>query len=451
MGIGVGPHIFRSVMATKRRTFTDPSIRALRPREKPYKLAEWAPRGEGRLIVRVQPAGSKEFFYRYQTNGADTLLFLGRYDSETRPLKAIRAELRNMRKLHLETGDAKGHLREEKRRQQIEKRKGTLRQLLEAYVSHLRSAGKKDAAKVEGIFRRNVIKPFPLLSEMKASEIEPSHISSILGRMVKAGITRQVNVTRSYLRAAFGYGGKADYNPETTAKDGVLFGLKTNPVITVPRIAKFDRVRNRVLTDDELRAFWKSLDALPIVQAATIRFNLALAGQRPTQLLRADWTAFDWEEETLLIEDGKGRGDAREHLLPLPRLALEQLKPLRELNDPKETPSPFTADGKRRMVIETLSKAVTDISAKLHKEEKIPAFTQRDLRRTVETMLQKLGVEKEVRAHLLSHGRSKGVQGRHYERYDFLAEKRAALEKWARHLERIITGKAAKVVPIHAA
>jgi hypothetical protein len=46
------------------------------------------------------------------------------------------------------------------------------------------------------------------------------------------------------------------------------------------------------------------------------------------------------------------------------------------------------------------------------------------VRTTVETMLQKLGVDKEVRPHLLSHGRTRGVQGQHYERYDFLDEKR---------------------------
>ena len=64
-------------------------------------------------------------------------------------------------------------------------------------------------------------------------------------------------------------------------------------------------------------------------------------------------------------------------------------------------------------------------------------------------MLQKLGVDKEVRAHVLSHGRSRGVQGKHYERYDFLAEKRAALEKWADHLQRIIDPKReAKVVKL---
>lgn len=61
-------------------------------------------------------------------------------------------------------------------------------------------------------------------------------------------------------------------------------------------------------------------------------------------------------------------------------------------------------------------------------------------------------VDREVRAHLLSHGRTRGVQGQHYERYDFLDEKRRALRKWAAHLERVIEGKPqARVAAIRAA
>ncbi len=51
----------------------------------------------------------------------------------------------------------------------------------------------------------------------------------------------------------------------------------------------------------------------------------------------------------------------------------------------------------------------------------------RDLRRSIETRLQALGVARDVRAQLMSHGRTGGVQQRHYERHDFLAEKTIAL------------------------
>lgn len=93
------------------------------------------------------------------------------------------------------------------------------------------------------------------------------------------------------------------------------------------------------------------------------------------------------------------------------------------------------------MVLTTLSVAVREVSDTLKKSHKVARFQQRGLRRTVENMLQKLGIDTEVCAHLLSHGRTRGVQGQHYERHDFLDEKRRALRKWAAHLERVTEGK----------
>ena len=59
-----------------------------------------------------------------------------------------------------------------------------------------------------------------------------------------------------------------------------------------------------------------------------------------------------------------------------------------------------------------------------------------DLRRTAETQLARLGVSKDDRAQLLSHGLG-GVQSRHYDRHEYMDEKRAALNKWSKHLEAL--------------
>ena len=434
------------------RTFTDSYIRNLKPKAAPYKRAESAPKGEGRLIVRVLPSGVKEFFFRYRPNGEDKTVALGRYDHAGRnglTLADLRDQAHEKRALQRSTGDVKEHLKAEARRLEIEARQGTFRQLIAAYVDSLRTAKKTSAIEAEGVFKRHVLSPFPILADTRASDIEASDIQRILAKMVRAGIRRQVNVTRAYLRAAFQYGAKADHDPRTVAADGVLFGLKSNPVVMVPRIAEYEQTRERVLTDVELRQYWKKLEELPPVQRAALRFNLALCCQRVKQLLRVEWPAFNFVENTLLLKDAKGRGGSRDHLVPLTAFALEQLKLLSELNAKATCNSPFTVDGKRVMVLETLSKAVAEISKTLTKEQDFPPFQLRDLRRTAETCLQRLGVDKEVRAQLLSHGRTRGVQGKHYERYDFLDEKRRALRKWANHLERIIEGRAsAKVTPI---
>jgi integrase len=459
----------------QQRIFTDNYIRNLKPKAAPYKLAEKAPKGEGRMIVRVLPNGTKESFYRYRAKGEDKTIALGRYDHAGRngdTLAVLRDRALEKRSLQRSTGDVKAHLEAEERKkeaeerqQEIERRKGTFHQLLDVYVQSLRDAKKISADEAEGVFQRHVIKAFREIVAKRANEVEPTDIQVILAKMVKAGTTRQVNVCRAYLRAAFARGTKADNDPRTLAKDGVLFGLKYNPVASVPKIAEFERTHERTLTEDEIRAYWHALDKLPVIQRAFLRFNLASGQQRPKQLLRTDCPDFDFEENTMLLRDPKGRGGSRDHLVPLTSFALEQLKPLRELNDKRELQltanddgdsapkcnTLFTVDGKKRMVPTTLSHAIAEVCATLKKEKKIVPFDQGDLRRTVETMLQKLRVDKEVRAHLLSHGVKKGIQAQAYERYDFLPEKRQALRKWTVHLERVIDEKRApKVVPIRA-
>lgn len=67
-------------------------------------------------------------------------------------------------------------------------------------------------------------------------------------------------------------------------------------------------------------------------------------------------------------------------------------------------------------------------------------FDLRDIRRTCETMLAGMGISRDTRAHLLSHGLS-GVQAAHYDRHSYFDEKRAALLAWEARLEEIATGE----------
>ena len=62
-----------------------------------------------------------------------------------------------------------------------------------------------------------------------------------------------------------------------------------------------------------------------------------------------------------------------------------------------------------------------------------------DLRRTVATGLQRLGVRLEVTEAVLNHvsGSSAGIAGV-YQRHDWAAEKRAALDAWATHVRSIV-------------
>jgi len=64
-------------------------------------------------------------------------------------------------------------------------------------------------------------------------------------------------------------------------------------------------------------------------------------------------------------------------------------------------------------------------------------FVPRDLRRTVKTHMSRIGVLKEVRDRIQGHAMN-DVASKHYDRYDYLKEKREGLEKWERELKNII-------------
>jgi len=76
-------------------------------------------------------------------------------------------------------------------------------------------------------------------------------------------------------------------------------------------------------------------------------------------------------------------------------------------------------------------------------EEITERFTPGDLRRTVETRLTAAGVTSDTLKHLLSHGFG-GVQDRHYQRYEFQAEKLDALAT----LHTLLTAPSGDVVPM---
>jgi integrase len=97
--------------------------------------------------------------------------------------------------------------------------------------------------------------------------------------------------------------------------------------------------------------------------------------------------------------------------------------------------------------IETVNGLVLTIRQAMEAAEELELgpFSLRDLRRTVETHLSEMEVKKETRAHLLSHGLG-GVQDTNYDKYDYMKEKRAALELWARRL--VAAPPVEKVVPI---
>ena len=421
------------------RSLTNAAIRSLRDGES--RTDGSLPVGAGRLIVECRKSRStlrKRWLFRYRTASSSGKLVLGDYPGVG--LDEARAKAR----AHIEqvrTGVDPQLAAFEKKQTTIraEREKaalGSLRLLLAAYVAWLRAKGKSSARDVELLFERHVLAPWPQVASMPVRAVTAEIMRDVLARMVRAGIGRQTNIVRSYLHAAFVHGAHADLDPRRAAEQASTFRLTSNPMQLLPRIAEFETTRDRVLTDDELRALWIALDGHGGEVAATVRCLILLAGQRFRQLLRATWRDYDRTARTLRLTDPKGkRTRAAEHLLPLPTAVTCELEALAIVNGSGDFIFSATC-GVKPIHHTTISAAIGGIARR--GLDPTGAYRPGDLRRTVETRLQALGVSRDVRAQLLSHGRSSGVQARHYERHNFLDEKRAALSLWEGHLNKLM-------------
>lgn len=424
-------------------------------------LTDAGKRGEGKLLFRVSADGGKRFYYRRPVGfGSRAPVPLAPYDStgeagytlrqareKVAEFEALRREIKADPIARLEA-DAQRKEQEEAQAREAEQRaateagRGTFGQLLDAYVRHLRQRGKERSAReVEGAFEKHVREPYPELIERKAGTITRGEILAMLTRMTEAGITRGVNKLRSFLLTAFNLPIKAEGDPRAAVALGQDFAIMANPVALTRRIREFDRASDRVLKESELRAFWKALDDRSALVRDALRLALMLGGQRLAQLLRVTAHDVDLEAGVIRLRDAKGqRIQPRLHTLPIPLAAKPIVKRLVDGNPAKA--GLFSSDGERPMHRDTLTAAVIEISKTLEQEQKAQPFSLRDLRRTCETMLAAMGISKDVRAQLQSHGLG-GVQDRHYDRHDYLAEKRTALEAWNARLTEIVEGRKA--------
>jgi integrase len=103
--------------------------------------------------------------------------------------------------------------------------------------------------------------------------------------------------------------------------------------------------------------------------------------------------------------------------------------------------TPVSGFGRAR---ERIAEAMAEISG-----EEISPFTLHDLRRSTATGLSAIGVAPHVTDRVLNHssGQISGI-ARVYNRFEFLAERQAALTGWAQHIERLIRPALSNVVEL---
>lgn len=400
-------------------------------------------RGAGTLEAR-RVDGAVLFYFRYTgPDGSRVRIPLGTFDPAGKAglslAQATTEAGRLSKRYQAGERDLRGAIASEaaerERVQQVQKAaaeaqrlrdSATLAALAGAYVKQLREAGKSSATAVKQALDRHIKDKWPGLWERPAGDLCADDFIGPLAALTEAGKVREAAKLRSYLRAAYAAAIAAKSNPRMHA-DLRTLALSANPLRDMAAIQSDSPARVRALALGELRAYWSRLETMPAPYGPLLRFHLLTGGQRCEQLARAKVTEVDSDARTLTLFDSKGRRSvARTHLVPLIPAAwqaLGDMAPVRAGDFAVTINSGISGAS-----YYTYRAAVLEVSEAMVKaEESAATFTPGDIRRTVETRLAARRVSREVRAHLQSHGLG-GVQSRHYDRHDYLDEKREALE-----------------------
>lgn len=288
----------------------------------------------------------------------------------------------------------------------------------------------------ERILEKNVVAAW---RGRRLGEQTRAEVHELLDGVIDRGAAVQANRTFAALRTMSNWAlerGVIDRNP--------CAGLKPPTQETS---------RERVLTDEEIRLAWLAFEKAgwPFGRLGQL---LLLTGARRDEIAESKWSELDVDQKLLILPPARMKAKEA-HEIPLTDKAMEIIGSLPKIAAKDTEPEfLFTTSGARPVSGFSKGKAHIDriiaetIKAEQGDDAQGPAhWVFHDLRRTVATNLQRLGVRLEVTEAVLGHvsGSRAGIVGI-YQRHKFADEKRAALEAWARKLDAIVSGKQAENV-----
>jgi len=397
-------------------------------------------RNIGVFMVQILPSGEMDFYFKYFMGGKSKSMKIGRFGNSPGRLSLAqaKAEFRNLSAIYSTGIDPKAQKIENANKQEEEKHaqdeierkkqmQGNLGQLAEFYIEYLKkNKSETHYNNVKKAFNKDL---YTIAPETKASDVTKADIIKILHKITERNALVMANRMRVYLSAMFGYGINFDDSVEAIKRE-TLFFIKSNPVTETQTIIKKEKRGDRSLTEPEVKAFWDLLDKsnMSITRVNALKLML-ITGCRVQEMAGLRWSEIDYLEKIIVLPSERTKNKLA-HVVPLNALALNIINNTPKLHDiflfPDETNTqPLKTDG--------FSQAISRLS----KNSTIEKFVPRDLRRTFKTLTGKAGISKEIRDRLQNHA-LQDVSSLHYDRYDYLKEKRVAMDTWNDYLQNTL-------------
>jgi integrase len=419
-----------------KKALTTIEVRNLRPRAERYEVPD--PGGKG-LYVVVQPSGAKSFAFRYHNAaGQAPKLTLGSWhdgpELDTKPvidgpLTLAGARLLAAEALH-QVKQGRDPAAEKRTAKQATKQTAVLAArddvfaVIDDFVERYAKVNIRNWQARERLLKTHLA-PW---KDRTVQSITKRDVLDVLDGIVKRGRPVMANRVLAHTRKFFNWsiergilGDDASGRPRVSPCAGVKAPAK-------------EKSRERFLDDRELRTVLLAARSLGWPFGAQVEL-MVLTGCRLREAADMTWGEVKFDERTWRIPGARTK-TGNPHDVPLSDRALALLKGTPRIAG--KASYVFTLTGDRPIAgfswwKEKLDKACT---------EPVEKWTLHDTRRVVASGMAKLGIYLPVVEKVLGHtsGSFAGIVGT-YQKHQFTEERRDALQRWADHVEELISGE----------
>jgi integrase len=359
------------------------------------------------LVLRVTAKGVKSWAIRYSPKGA------GQRRTSYGTYPEVKLVAARERANDIAAAAARGvdlparEAREREEQRKADNRPQTVADLLDEYVERYCKANQRRWTLTEHMFELHVK---PAIGSVALAELRRGHIVELLDDLQnKKRLGAQVNRVRSQILAALNWAVEREY-------------LDVNPAATVKK-RKIEASRDRVLSDDELRAIWRAADRLAEPSRSLVKAWI-LTGQRRDEVRCMPWSEVDLPRALWTLPAARNKGK-RNHEIPLSPMMVQLL------GEPGRPRAPvFSMDGTKPYGGQNWLKTILD------RESGVTGWTYHDFRRTVSTGMAALHVPQDTIDRVLNH--AKGTLAGVYNRHAYLEQKRKALDAWAERVAFLV-------------
>ncbi len=390
--------------------FTDRLIKNLKPKKNLYDLREGSGHG---FAIRVMPSGYKSWIFLYHFEGKKQRMTLGSYpeitlaDAHELHRKAVKCLLNGKNPAN------------EKQKAKVEARiANTVNELIDEYLEKWAKPRKRSWHEDERILKKDVA---TTIGKLKAKDVTKKDILLILDQVINRGASIAANRTLAVIRRMFNFAVERDIISATPC-----YGIKT---------PNKENRRDRLLSEEEIKIFWYSLEHAGMTEITKLALKLQLAtGQRKGEIVSSEWDEFDLKKRWWTIPASKSK-NGNAHLVPLSDLTLELLQELKTLSGDSKWlfPSPV---GDNHIILTAVNHAVRK---NIEKFKDLKPFTPHDLRRTAASHMTALGISRLIVSKILNHVENSVTAV--YDRHSYDKEKKQAVEVWCEKLRSIIFEK----------